>query len=359
MRLALGELAVRFGCELHGDPDIEVDGVAPLNAARPGALSFLANPRLRGELAATRASAVVLAPASAEFCPSAALIAANPHAIFARMAALLYPIAAPVPGVHASAVIGADARIDASAQIGALSLIGAGARIGPRCLIGPGCLIGAGVELGADCRLVARVTLEAGVSVGARALLHPGAVVGADGFGLARADDGSWVKVPQIGGVRIGDDVEIGANTTIDRGAIEDTVIEDGVKLDNQIQVGHNVRIGAHSAIAGCTGISGSTHIGRRCMIGGAVAFAGHLQICDDVVITGMAMVTHSIREPGVYSSGMPIEPARRWKRIVARMKLLADRDSPGARAAPHEAAEQPPQPPQSPQTPQQGRKDE
>jgi UDP-3-O-[3-hydroxymyristoyl] glucosamine N-acyltransferase len=183
------------------------------------------------------------------------------------------------------------------------------------------------VRLGPDCRLVGRVTLGERTELGARVLIHPGAVLGADGFGYAR-EGARWLKVPQIGAVRIGDDVEIGANTTIDRGAIDDTVIAEGVKLDNQIQLGHNVQIGAHTAIAGCTGISGSTRIGARCMIGGQCGIAGHLVICDDVVITGMAMVSGSISKPGVYSSGIPIEPSRRWRRVVARLKLLADRDA-------------------------------
>jgi UDP-3-O-[3-hydroxymyristoyl] glucosamine N-acyltransferase len=183
------------------------------------------------------------------------------------------------------------------------------------------------VQIGADSRLAAHVTLEAGVRIGARVLIHAGAVIGADGFGLA-PEDGRWLKVPQVGAVVIGDDVEIGANTTIDRGAIEDTVIGDGVKLDNLIQVGHNVHIGAHSAIAACTGISGSTRIGARCMIGGGVGFNGHIEICDDVVIAGMSTVTHSIREPGTYGSLIPAEPMRRWRRAVARLKMLADRDA-------------------------------
>jgi UDP-3-O-[3-hydroxymyristoyl] glucosamine N-acyltransferase len=333
MNIALGEIAVRFGCELRGDPDARVDHIAPLESATAGALSFLANPKLTPLLAATRASAVVLEPRSADSCPVAALIDRNPHATFARIATLLYPAPVPTPGVHPSAVVDPGAHIDPSAEIGAYSLIGAGASIGARCLIGPACIIGAGARIGADGRLVARVTLERGVVVGERVLIHPGAVLGADGFGLARDSDG-WVKVPQIGGLRIGDDVEIGANTSIDRGAMDDTVISDGVKLDNQIQIGHNVFVGMHTAIAGCTGVAGSTRIGARCMIGGHVGFAGHIEICDDVIITGKSAVPHSIKQPGIYSGVVGLEPVKTWHRIVARMKLGVRREQRGKRTA-------------------------
>ena len=326
MTIALGELAVRFGCELRGDPDAKVDSIASLQAAGPGALSFLANPKLTAELAATRATAVVLEPRMAASCPTAALIGPNPHALFARMALLLYPDPARHPGRHPTAIVDPTAEVDASAEVGPYVVVAAGARIGARCSIGPACLIGPDVQLGADCRLVARVTLERGVSIADRVLIHPGVVIGADGFGLARDVDG-WVKVPQVGTVRIGSDVEIGANTTIDRGAIDDTVISDGAKLDNQIQIGHNVYVGAHTAIAGCTGVAGSTRIGARCMIGGHVGIAGHIEICDDVVITGKSAVPHSIKEPGIYSGVVGLEPVRTWHRIVARMKLGVRRE--------------------------------
>jgi UDP-3-O-[3-hydroxymyristoyl] glucosamine N-acyltransferase len=325
MGIALGELAVRFGCELRGDPELRVDHVAALGAADPGSLSFLANPRLAHQLAQSRATAVVVDPRSAERCPTATLVSGNPHALFARIALLLHPLPPLQPGAHPQALIDPSARPDPSAQIGPLCVIGPAAVIGERCYIGPGCVIGAGVRIGADSRLVARVTLLPGVQLAERVLVHPGAVIGADGFGYAR-EGARWLKVPQIGGVRIGADVEIGANTTIDRGAIDDTVLEEGVKLDNQIQVGHNVRIGAHTAIAACTGISGSARIGARCMIGGLTGIAGHIEICDDTVITAMTGVSRSIREPGMYSGLIPAEPVRRWRRVVARLKLLADR---------------------------------
>ncbi|MFI4865725.1 MAG: UDP-3-O-(3-hydroxymyristoyl)glucosamine N-acyltransferase [Steroidobacterales bacterium] len=326
MGIALGELAVRFGCELSGDPAVSVDHVAPLLTAGSGALSFLANPRLSSQLTATHAAAVVLEPRSATACPVAALITSNPHALFARIAALLHPPPPLQPGIHPSAIVDAGAQLDASCEIGPYALVAAGAIVGPRCLVGPGCFIGPGVRIGADCRLISRVTLEHGVLLGARALIHSGAVIGADGFGLAR-ERGRWLKVPQVGSVRIGDDVEIGANTTIDRGAMDDTVIGDGVKLDNQIQVGHNVQIGAHTAIAACTGISGSVRIGERCMIAGGCGLSGHIEIGDDVVLTGMSMVPHSVERPGVYTSVIPVEPIRRWWRTLTTLKRLAERD--------------------------------
>jgi UDP-3-O-[3-hydroxymyristoyl] glucosamine N-acyltransferase len=320
--LRLGELAVRLGCELRGDPDTIVDRAVALDAVEPGGLSFVASSKYRAELQSTRAAAVVLAPADAASCPVAALIAANPHAVFARALALLHPDPAPAAGAHPAASVDPAAVVDSLAAIAAGAVIGPGARVGARTRIGPLCVIAAGAVIDPDCHLVARVFVGPGVRIGARSILHPGAVIGADGFGYAR-EGTAWIKVPQIGCVVIGAVVEFGANTTIDRGAIEDTVIEDGVKLDNQIQVGHNVRIGAHTAIAACTGISGSTRIGQRCMIGGAVGIGGHLEIADDVVITAATSVSHSIREAGMYSSTLPLEPAKTWRRMVARFKRL------------------------------------
>ena len=320
MSVSLGELAVRFGCELRGDPDTRVERVATLANADARALAFLANPRYRAQLAETRAAAVVTTAASAAACPAALLLCENPYATYARIAALLYPPPAPSAGVHPTALLAASARVDASAEVGAHAIIGAGVIIGPRVCVGPHSCLEEGVRLEADVRLVARVTLGRGVQIGARSVLQPGAVIGADGFGFA-PEGGKWLKVPQVGSVRVGADVEVGANTTIDRGAIEDTVIEDGVKLDNLIQIGHNVRVGAHTVIAACTGVSGSTIIGKRCMIGGMVGFAGHLSIADDVVITGFSAVSHSITSAGVYSSTLPIEEAHTWRRMVARFK--------------------------------------
>lgn len=329
MSVSLGELAVRFGCELRGDPDVRVSRVATLANAGEGALAFLANPKYRRQLAETRATAVVLDRGSAAECPTAALVAEQPYATYARMAAVLYPAPPAAAGVHATALVEPDAIIDATAQVGAHVTIGRRVQVGARASIGPGCVIEDDVVIGDDVRLVARVVLCRGVSLGARTLVQPGAVIGADGFGFAPDRGGAWLKVPQTGTVRIGADVEIGANTTIDRGAIDDTIIEDGVKLDNQIQIGHNVHVGAHTAMAACVGVSGSVTIGKRCQIGGAVGISGHLAIADDVVITGYSLVSHSIAAPGIYSGAIPIEPAGAWRRIVARVKrldALADR---------------------------------
>jgi UDP-3-O-[3-hydroxymyristoyl] glucosamine N-acyltransferase len=319
-------LAVRFGLGLRGEPDQRVSRVATLSHAGPGALSFLANPRYRRQMESTRATAVLVAPEHVVNCPVAALIDPNPYLAYARIADLLHPQAPPAAGIHPSAVIAPGARIAASATVAPLAVIEDDAEIGERVFVGPGCVVQRGARVGADSRLMSRVNLCAAVRIGQRCILHPGVVVGADGFGFA-ADAGTWVKVPQVGSVQVGDDVEIGANTTIDRGAIDDTVVEDGVKLDNQIQVGHNVTIGAHTAIAGCVGISGSATIGRRCMIGGAVGIAGHLTIADDVVVTGCSLVSASIKEAGSYSSGMPAVETRKWRRMVAHLRRLDQKE--------------------------------
>jgi len=318
----LSELADRFGLELRGDGNLRIHGVGTLAGAGPGQLGFLANPRYRRELAGTAASAVVLSAADADACPVACLVAKSPYAAFARIAALFEPAAARQPGIHPSAVVAADAVVDPDAEIGPFVSIGARSRIGAGAFVGPGCVIGEDCEVGAGSELLARVTLVARVRLGQRVRIHPGAVLGAEGFGLAM-EAGRWTKVPQLGGVRIGDDCEIGANTTIDRGAIEDTVLEEDVRLDNQIQVGHNVRIGAHTAMAGCTAVAGSARIGRYCLIGGAVGITGHLEICDRVTVTAMSLVTASITEPGEYSSGMAVQDSRSWRRNAARFRQL------------------------------------
>ncbi len=322
MGISLGELAVRFGCELRGDPDVQVDHVATLARADSRSLAFVANPRYRQQLAATGAAAVVLDAASAAGCATAALVCRNPHATYARIAAVLHPLPAAAAGVHPSAVVAPGARIDPSAHVGALSVIEEGVVVGLRAFVGPQCLVEEGTAIDEDVCLTARVTVCRGVKIGARTTIQPGAVIGGDGFGFAQ-EGGRWIKVPQTGTVLVGSDVEIGANTTVDRGAIEDTVIEEGVKLDNLIMIAHNVRVGAHSALAACVGVSGSTTIGRRCMIGGQVGIGGHLTIADDVTITGCTMVSQSIARPGVYSGGIPLEEAHLWRRLVARFKRL------------------------------------
>ena len=317
---------MQFGLELHGDPALRVSHVATLAGGMPGSLSFLGNPRLRKLLGAARATAVVIGAADVSACRTAALVSRNPHASFARIAALLHPSPGAPPGVHPSAVVAGDATVSATAAVGPFCVVESGAHLGEGVQLGAGCTVLAGVHIGAYTRLGPRVTVYPRVRIGERCLLHAGAVIGADGFGFA-PDCGMWVKVPQVGGVRIGDDVEIGANTSVDRGAIEDTVIGDGAKLDNQIQVGHNVVIGAHTAIAACTGISGSTTIGKRCTVGGMVGFAGHLTIADDVSITGYSLVSASIREAGSYSSGMPAVQTRVWRRMVAHLRRFGNKE--------------------------------
>jgi UDP-3-O-[3-hydroxymyristoyl] glucosamine N-acyltransferase len=322
MPVSLGELAVRFGCELRGNPDTPIERVATLENADAHSISFLTNSRYREQLRNTRAAAVILDAASANDCSVAALVCASPHAVFARIAQLLSPAAPVSPGVHPSAVVASSARIDPTAYVGPLSVVGERVVLGARAAVGPHCVIEDDVHVADDARLVSHVTLCHGVEIGPRTLLHPGVVIGGDGFGFA-LEAGQWIKIPQTGSVRVGADVEIGSNTTVDRGAIDDTVIEEGVKLDNLIMIAHNVRIGAHTVIAACSGISGSTSIGRRCVLAGGIAMGGHLEICDDVTITGTTMVSHSITRPGVYSSGIPFEEARVWRKLVAHFKRL------------------------------------
>jgi UDP-3-O-[3-hydroxymyristoyl] glucosamine N-acyltransferase len=321
-QLSLGELAVRFGLALRGDPARVVGSVATLDAAAGDQVAFLADPRLADRLTGCRAGAVILHPSSAGSCPVDCLIVDNPHAAFARVAAVLHPLPAAPAGVHPTAVVAADAVVHRSAHIGPQSVIGARARIGARAVIGPACVVGEDAVLAEDVRLVARVTVLERVEIGARSVLHPGAVVGSEGFGYA-PEGRTWVHVPQVGTVRIGADVEIGANTTIDRGALGDTVIGEGVKVDNLVQIGHNCSIGPHSALAGCVGLAGSSHVGARCRLGGGVGLAGHLTLCDDVTVTGYTLVTGDIREPGVYSGGVPAEPAADWRRVVGRLKRI------------------------------------
>lgn len=315
-------LADRFGLELRGDPDLSIEGVATLARAEPGQLAFLANTRYRGQLAESRASLVVLRAEDAEAARGAVLVAKDPYTAFAKMAALFDSKPVRTPGIHPSAVIDPTARIASGAHIGPFVTVGAHSVVGDGCIIGPGCVIGDDCAIGDGSELIARVTLVTRVRLGKRVLVHPGAVIGADGFGLAM-DSGHWIKVPQLGGVVVGDDCEIGANTTIDRGALDDTVLEEDVRLDNQIQIGHNVRIGAHTAMAGCSAAAGSARIGRYCLIGGAAGVLGHLEICDRVVVTAMSLVTSSITEPGEYSSGTPLTDNRTWRKNAARFKQL------------------------------------
>ncbi len=324
MRVSLGLLAVRYGCELRGDPDKVVERVATLRTADDRCLTFLANSAYRGQLSHTRAAAVILAPADAAGCPVDALVTRDPYVVYARVAAELYPAPEPRPGVHPTAVIPSGVVIPPSCEIGPGVVLGHGVVLGERVVLGPRTILGDRVTVGADTRLMPGVTVYADVRIGARCILHTGVVLGSDGFGFARERDGTYVKVPQLGSVQVSDDVEIGANTTVDRGAIDDTVIGNGVKLDNQIQVGHNVRIGEHTVIAGQTAIAGSTTIGARCTIGGQAGFAGHIVVVDDVVIGGGSAVTGSIRAAGVYAGGgTPADQLSRWRRNMARFGQL------------------------------------
>ena len=317
-----GELADRFGLELRGDAGLRIDGVATLARAEAGQLAFLANPRYRGRLATSRAGAVVARAADAGGAPVPVLVANDPYAAFARIAALFEPVAERPPGVHPSADVAVDAIIDPGAHIGPFVSIGARSRVDAGAVIGPGCAIGEDCVIGAGSELVARVTLVTRVRLGRRVRVHPGAVLGADGFGLAM-DGGRWLKIPQLGGVSVGDDCEIGANTCIDRGALDDTVLEEDVRLDNLVQIGHNVRIGAHTAMAGCVAVAGSARIGGYCLIGGGAGIVGHIELCDRVTVTAMSLVTHSIREPGEYSSGTPLMENLDWRKSAARFKQL------------------------------------
>ena len=320
----LREIVKGFGGEIIGDPDICVRQVATLENARCDAIAFLANERYLPQLKATRAGAVILGTAMRDATDLPRVVCGDPYVYFARVSALLNPSRQSNPGTHATAVIDRSAVIAADAEIGPLAVVGRDARIGAGCIIGAGCVIGDGAVLGAGVLLHANVTVYDECVIGDRVILHSGAIIGADGFGIAMADE-RWVKIPQVGRVVIGNDVEIGANTTVDRGAIDDTIIEEGVKLDNQIQIAHNVRIGAHTAIAGCAGIAGSSIIGRHCRIGGASGIAGHLIIADHVEISAYTLITKSIHEPGIYSGAYPFEPNREWRRNAAQLRHLSD----------------------------------
>ena len=294
----LSEIVARLGGELIGDPDAEIRRIATLESARSGDLCFLSHARYRAQLRGTRASAVILAREERDATALPRILCDDPYVYYARAAQLFGPESRPVPGIHARAVVEAGADMTARAHRGRSGDFGEDSRLGPSVTVYPRCLIGK------------------------RALIHAGVVIGADGFGMA-SDAGRWIKIPQTGRALIGDDVEIGANTTIDRGALDDTVIEDGVKLDNQIQIGHNVRIGAHTAMAGCAAVAGSTRIGRHCAIGGAARIFGHLTIADHVTISAAAVVTKSITRAGTYTGALPSAPSREWAKTVAHLRGL------------------------------------
>ena len=322
----LRDIQQRLGGEQLGEVSAPLTGVGTIDGADATTITFLANPRYRAALAQSRAGAVIVGEKDRDITTRPRIVAANPYAYFARVAQLFSVVPAPAPGVHASAVVHAGARVSPTASIAEFVSIGAATEIGDGVVIGPGCSIGENVVIGAGSHLAARVTIYHGCRIGARANIHAGVVVGADGFGFApdfTGDTGSWVKIPQTGRVVIGDDCEIGANTTIDRGAIDDTVIGNDVKLDNQIQVGHNCRIGDHTVIAGATAIAGSTRIGKRVMIGGAAGIIGHLDICDGAIVSAMTLVTKSITEAGTYTGALPMMKHEDWLKNAVHLRRL------------------------------------
>ncbi|TXT25115.1 MAG: UDP-3-O-3-hydroxymyristoyl glucosamine N-acyltransferase [Gallionellaceae bacterium] len=320
----LADIVARLGGRAQGDAGTEITQIGTLDSAQAGHLAFLASGKYRAQLASTRASAVILGEADAGATDLPRIVCDNPYAYFAKVSALLNPPELAAPGIHPSAVVAEGAYIHPTAHIGPHVMVGAGTRIGARCTIMAGCAIGADTRIGEEARLYPRVVVYHNCVLGNRLIAHSGAVIGADGFGMAE-EEGHWLKIPQIGRVVIGDDVEIGANTTIDRGALDDTVIEDGVKLDNQIQVAHNVRIGAHTAIAGCVGIAGSTAIGHHCRIGGSAGILGHLKIADHVEISSFTLIGKSIREPGSYTGIFPFSPSEDWRKNAAHLRHLAE----------------------------------
>lgn len=320
----LADIAAQLGGRVLGDAEARISQIATLEKAQSNHISFLTNSKYRTQLAGTKAGAVILGEADAEATDLPRIISDNPYAYFARVSALLNPLPEVRPGVHPSAAVGAGAQIDATASIAAMAVIGEGAKIGAFSVIGAGCCIGANAVIGSHARLYPHVVIYHDCVIGDNLIAHSGAVIGSDGFGIAM-DEGRWVKIPQIGRVVIGNDVEIGANTTIDRGALDDTVIEDGVKLDNQIQIAHNVRIGAHTAIAGCVGIAGSTSIGRYCRIGGSAGILGHLQIADHVEIAAFTLIGKSIREAGTYAAIFPFSKTEDWRKNAVHLRHLDD----------------------------------
>jgi len=319
----LAEIADRLGARLEGDGGRRVSGLATLKEAGPDQIAFLANRAYLKDLPETRAAAVLLTAEHAKSCPAATLVLDNPYLGYAELSRMLDPLAdAHAPGVHPSAVVAEDAVLGDDVCVGPSAVIESGVTLGDGVVIGPGSVVGADTRIAEGSFLHANVTVYQGVVIGKRAILHSGCVVGADGFGFAH-DGAGWRKIAQLGGVVLGDDVEVGSCSSIDRGALGDTVIGDDVKIDSQVQIAHNVRIGDHSALAGCVGIAGSTSVGRHCMLGGGVGLSGHLTICDGVQVTGMSLVTNSILKPGVYSSGTGAMENGQWRRNAVRFKQL------------------------------------
>ena len=328
MGIRLGDLVERFGGQLAGDPNLEVQAIAPLDSAGASHISFLSNSKLRALAAQSQAAALILSPLDdptvAATYEGARIVTTNPYAYFARTAQYFVSLSEAVPaaGVHPSAVVADSAVVDPTAQIGANVTIGEHAVIGAHAVIDAGCYIGREASVGEGTHFFANVSFHARCRIGARGIIHSGAVIGTDGFGFA-VEGGVYIKIPQTGRVLIGDDVDIGANTCIDRGALADTVIEDGVKLDNQIQIGHNCHIGAHTAMAGCVGVAGSARIGKHCTFGGAAMVLGHLEIADNVHISSGSMVSRSVLEPGQYTGFYPLAKNAEWERSAAIVRNL------------------------------------
>jgi len=319
----LSELAEQSRLKYHGDGDTRIDGVGTLSGASATQVSFLSNPAYRDQLASTQAAAVIITADELGNCPVNALLADDPYVAYAQIAGQFDTRRPANPGVHPSASVDPGATLGKDVHIGANAVIGPGCAIADACSIGPGCVLVADCILGAGSILKANVTLCEGIVIGQRCIIHPGAVIGADGFGLA-FDKDHWVKIPQLGTVRIGDDCEVGASTTIDRGAIGDTVLGNDVRLDNQIQIAHNVEIGDHTAMAGMVGISGSTRIGQYCMFAGNSGTVGHIRVADRTTVHAQSVVMKSITEPGTtWSSAMPARPLREWNRIAAHIRRL------------------------------------
>ena len=318
----LGDIAGKFGGELIGNPAIRISQVATIESACASDIVFISQPRYLAQLEGSKAGAIILGAAARDATGMARIICANPYAYFAKVSALLNPAVPVAAGVHKTAVVDKTARVEKTASIGPGAVIGKRVRIGKRAQIGAGCFVGDGSTIGENSELHANVSVYHACSIGARCIVHAGAVIGADGFGMAR-EDGVWKKIPQIGGVVIGDDVEIGANTTIDRGTLGDTVIEEGVKLDNQIQIAHNVKIGAHTAIAACVGIAGSATIGRNCALGGAAMIYGHITIADNVSVSAGTLVMKSLDQPGTYTGVYPFSTHQRWLKNAAQLRQL------------------------------------
>ncbi|MEO5733599.1 MAG: UDP-3-O-(3-hydroxymyristoyl)glucosamine N-acyltransferase [Rubrivivax sp.] len=326
MRARLADLSQRLGGELIGDPTSVVSRIGPLESAGPDTLCFISDVRYAALLDTTRAGCVIVPPALRDRAAArgAAIVCSDPHLAYARLSQwwVLQQRAAPVAGVHPLAMVEPGAQIDPTASIGAFAFVGQGAVIGARAVLSAHAMVGAGAAIGSGSWLKPRASLLDDCRIGERCILHPGAVVGGDGFGFA-PDDGQWVKIEQLGRVVIGDDTEIGSNTCVDRGALDDTVIGNGVKIDNLVQIAHNVHIGDHTAMAACTGIAGSTRIGRHCTFGGAAMVVGHIAIADHVHISGGALVSRSIRKPGLYSGSFPIDDNASWEKNAATLRQL------------------------------------